>query len=447
MMRGNLLENDLRLLINNPKYSDIEILCENKIKLYGIKAILAARSEVLDKLLYNGMKESYEKQISFSNINSSVMEIILEYIYTGSIKKESLTKDNMIEVFFAADYFQLLNLQEIIINLIKDMDYAAELLSKFIEMMPLLKDHILLNSLIDKIAVMKLNTIEFGKLSIAGLQYLLSDTYEAMKPFETTEYEVFRYSAILVAKKVSSDAFETLMERLPTLEHLENSTQVENKSIPDQQKIAKELKPLIKFIDFSKIKGKVLADIIEPLKIIPTKIITNAYRQKSRLDYADTHEIRGIRNIDESVCVWIDSKVSGLSIEENCKVANIKNDDDLIYNIAAKMIIDSTGIFEWDVIIEEACSDDIWIGVCENWFYEDNNDVSRDDEEYGYDEILSTQWLLSSYGSCHNYDKTADYCPSFRNDIAKITVHLDMNKRACKWYKVSGSRMVGQIII
>src|SRR5437763_14348701 len=114
MARGHSLEQDLKLLINNPKYSDIEILCENEKKLYGCRAILAARSEVFNGLLYNGMKESYEKQISFPTISSSGMEIILEYIYTGSIKEESLTKDNTVEAYRAADYFQLLNLQDFI---------------------------------------------------------------------------------------------------------------------------------------------------------------------------------------------------------------------------------------------------------------------------------------------------------------------------------------------
>ena len=102
-MRGHSLEKDLRLLVNNPKYSDIEILCEDK-KLYGNRAILAARSEVFDGLL---MKETYEKQISFPMINSSAMEIILEYTYMGSIKKESKDTDNIIEAFYAANYFQL----------------------------------------------------------------------------------------------------------------------------------------------------------------------------------------------------------------------------------------------------------------------------------------------------------------------------------------------------
>src|ERR1700722_866860 len=107
MSRGYSLEQDLRLLINNPKYSDIEILCEDEKKLYGCRVILASRSEVFNGLLYSGMKESYESQISFPTINSSEMEIISEYIHTGSIKENSLTKENMVEAYYAADYFQL----------------------------------------------------------------------------------------------------------------------------------------------------------------------------------------------------------------------------------------------------------------------------------------------------------------------------------------------------
>src|SRR6185437_13856923 len=109
-------------------------------KIYGCRAILAARSEVFDRLLYNGMKESYENQISFPKINSAGMEIVLEYIYTGSIKEESLTKDNIIEAFYAADYFQLPDFQDFIMKILKNTleknyveNYSPELLSKFAE--------------------------------------------------------------------------------------------------------------------------------------------------------------------------------------------------------------------------------------------------------------------------------------------------------------------------
>src|SRR5919206_4444277 len=149
MTRGYSLGQDLRFLINNPKYSDIEILCGDEEKLHGCRAILAARSEVFDRLLYNGMKETYEKQISFPKINSSGMEIILEYTYTGSIKEESLTKDNIIEAFYAADYFQLSDLQDFIIRAMREKiyNYSPELLSKVAEAMPLTENNILLNVL------------------------------------------------------------------------------------------------------------------------------------------------------------------------------------------------------------------------------------------------------------------------------------------------------------
>src|SRR5688572_10550140 len=120
MTRGYSLEQDLRLLINNPIYSDIEILCGDEKKLHGCRAILAARSEVFNGLLYNGMKESYEKQISFPKIKSTEMEIILEYVYTGSIKEEYLTRDNIFETFYVADYFQLPDLQNLIIKNVKN---------------------------------------------------------------------------------------------------------------------------------------------------------------------------------------------------------------------------------------------------------------------------------------------------------------------------------------
>src|SRR6266516_1690928 len=141
----NSLEQDVRLLINNPTYSDIEILCEDEKKLHGCRAILAARSKVFNRLL----KESYENQISFPEIKSSGMEIILEYAYTGSIKEESLTKENTVEAFYAADYFQLPDLQDFIMKTFKNTleknhveNYSPELLSKAVDKTTLTEDNI-----------------------------------------------------------------------------------------------------------------------------------------------------------------------------------------------------------------------------------------------------------------------------------------------------------------
>jgi hypothetical protein len=441
MTRGYSLEQDLRLLVNNPKYSDIEILCEDEKKLYACRAILAARSEVFDRLLYNGMKESHEKQISFPKINSIGMEIVLEYTYTGSIKEKSLTKDNMIEIFYAADYFQLTELQNFIFKVFKNTleknsteNCSPELLSKFAEKIPLTEDNNFLNLLVEAVATIPLNNIGFGRLSIKGLQYLLSCTYEKEKPFATPEYEVFRYGAILAARQVSNDAYKTVIGRLPTLEQIEqveNLAKLENKDkcVINHQEIAKELEPLIKFIDFMRIKGQVLAYVIEPLELISAKIMSDVYRQKTILSKSDSNDIRGISIPIYTNYVWDESACgSKLIFDDNSKVVYAPNNLTSTWqNVRAKMLLENNGIFEWDVIIEKVCGL-AWVGVCSS-------------ENFDYETFAGNQqtgWVLGSGGSSCNYGSPVDYCPSF-GDGARINVHLDMNKRTCA-FTVNGTK-------
>ncbi|GBC10544.1 hypothetical protein RclHR1_09700003 [Rhizophagus clarus] len=423
MTKGNSLEQDLRLLIDNEKYSDIEILCENEKKLHGSRAILAARSEVFDRLLYNGMKES---QISFPKINSSVMKIILEYIYTGSIKKESLNKNNIIEVFYAADHFQLPSLKEFILSTIKNADYmenhSPELLSKIVEMMPLSEDNILLNLLIDTVSIIPLNTVEFGRLSITALRHLLSCTYKKNKPFATPEYEVFRYSAILAAKQVSNDAYETIMERLPALEQIGDSGQIKNSSVTIHQKVANELEPLNQFIDFNLIDGYILTDIIDPLEITSSNILLNVYKEIAKSNGLYSSGIRGISmyKFKESNYVWDESACgSKLIIEDNGKVVHAPNGCGH-QSVRAKMPVDYKGIFEWSIIIEKFCVD-TWVGVCasENFSYET------------WAGCQPTGWELGSYGYFFNSNEQSNYCLPFQKDNTKITIHLNTYKKTC----------------
>ncbi|RGB37170.1 hypothetical protein C1646_741305 [Rhizophagus diaphanus] len=425
-MRGYSLEQDLRLLINNPKYSDVEILCEDGKKLHSCRAILAARSEVFDRLLYNGMKETYENQISFPKINSAGMEIILEYIYTGSVKEESLTKDNTVEAFYAANYFQLTDLQDFITKTFKNTNlsknYSPELLSNVSEKMPLTEDNILLNLLVEAVAIIPLNNIEFGRLSITGLEYFLSITYGKEVPFVTREYEVFRYSAILAAKQVSNDAYESLMKLLPTLDQIENIFEVENKFITDHQKVAKEMEPLIKHIDFKRIKGQILVNFIEPLEIIPVEIILSVYRNIALLKSLDYSDIRGKPNIiNDTDYVWDETACgSQLIIEDNGKIVRAANYLSSCQSVRAKMLLENKDIFEWDVIIEKCCNY-AWIGVCASDNF--NSEVFVGNNR--------TAWILGSSGCVYNYGISIEnYCPPF-GDGTKVTVHFDMNKRTC----------------
>jgi hypothetical protein len=303
------------------------------------------------------------------------MEIVLEYIYTGSIKEESLTKENTIEAFYAANYFQLTELQNFIMGTLNNTleknsteNYSPELLSKFAEKIPLIEDDNFLNLLVEAVAVIPLNNIEFGRLSIAGLQYLLSCTNEKEKPFATPEYEVFDIvRAILAAKRVSNDACKTLMERLPTseqIEQVENSVQVDSKDkiIVNHQEITRKLEPLVEHINFMRMDGQILADIIEPLEIIPAKISIDVYRQKARLNKSELNKTRGIPVAIGFKYVWDESECgSNALIEDNGRIACFRSRNNCWKNIRAKMALEDKSIFEWDVIIEKDCSF-AWVG-------------------------------------------------------------------------------------
>ena len=71
-------------------------------------------------------------------------------------------------MFYAADYFQLPDLQNLIIKSVKNKldensteNYSPELLSKVADTMPLSDDDILLNLLVEAVATNPLNTIKF----------------------------------------------------------------------------------------------------------------------------------------------------------------------------------------------------------------------------------------------------------------------------------------------
>ncbi|CAI2172824.1 6214_t:CDS:1 [Funneliformis geosporum] len=437
MTKGYSLMQDFRQIINDPKYSNVVIICKDEKVFHCYKPILAARCKVFDALFYNEMGECDMGQISFPNISSSGMEIVLEYIYSGEIKEEVLTKDNIVETYYVADYFQLFDLLDIIIRTVKktlEMDYknnySPELLSKMVDKMPLRKENLLLSLLVEKVSTIPLNTIEFGRLSTTALQHLLSCCHEKETPFATPEYEVFRYSTILVARQISNELTEILLKHLPTLERIDESKQIDNDIIPNLEKVSKGLEPLIKFIDFKYIKGHILTDIIEPLNIVPVETIADAIRHKANLNDADLNGIRGIPSSYVRNWSWDESACgSNLIVEDNGAIVRAKRDDGIcLQSIRTKMVLESEGIFEWDVIIERNCYL-TYIGVCTsgNLNYENFADQDIDG------------WVLSTLGCIWHSGSSVPYCLPFEEDGSKVTVHLDMNKRTCA-FTVNGKK-------
>ena len=106
MPYGNSLLSNLSFLIGNASYSDIRLRCSDSLKLFHAnKIILAARSEMFDRLLFGGFHENTADEIPFPEISSAVMRFIIEYIYSEQV--ENLTINIVLETYHAANYFLL----------------------------------------------------------------------------------------------------------------------------------------------------------------------------------------------------------------------------------------------------------------------------------------------------------------------------------------------------
>ncbi|RIA93423.1 hypothetical protein C1645_735537 [Glomus cerebriforme] len=437
MTRGSSITQDFKDMIDNPQYSDIEIFCEDGVILYGSRAILAARSEVFHGLLFNGMKETFQRQISFPEIKSCAMKIILEFLYTGSIEDVIFDKDNLVETNLAADYFQLPDLQKLIIENLKEsfeeqeveneiaINNSPELLSIMISKMPFHEIELidersvndqLLNFLADSVARIHFDDVSLSIFSIQALKYLLAYTYNFNKPFSTPEYLVFRFAVLLAAHNIDLDTYKLVESRLPDLDGIEeflvegidyNNCEF-NKIRP---KIYQFLLPIIKYIDFRRIDGKILSKIIEPLGIIPNSIIIDAYRYYST-NKKNLPPTRGMVKLywDEGEC--------GTHIYVVSRGSVATTNHQLYENIKANFVISNSGTYEWDVFIEEIGQLEICVGVHAN-------------SKFNYDLFGGCQkntWLLSSVGML--YSHTGNIILGFKfgkGDRITLQLNMDMN--------------------
>ncbi|CAG8635304.1 6102_t:CDS:1, partial [Acaulospora colombiana] len=429
MVRGNSLTDDFRFLVNNPQYSDLEIKCKDDIILYGNRVVLAARSEVFDRMLFVRASETYEKQISFPKIESSHMKIILEYLYTGIVLKNDITVDNVFEVLDAADFFQLEKLQSLISDYYKNMctegteNKSPELLSKAVQLMSPTAENEIIRYLVDAVSEVPLDSIKFNRLSLQGLQCMVSKRNEKKK-FASSEYSVFRFAVLAAAKSISQEALSSLEVKLPPWTKVKEAPQ----NIKNNESIEKEIgtltseiiKPIIEHVDFRRIDAEIIAKIIEPLDIVSSNKITDTYRFLARIK-ASPCPFYGIPLLmwDRNGCG------AGLEIsEDGYTVSASKN-----FASHRSVKIDypmSSGIHEFHALIEKDSSYSLF-GVCST---ELNFSKNPGEQPYG--------WVLDSSGNAYHNCKGVFLASQF-GENAKIIVHLDMDNKTVA-FSVNGTR-------
>lgn len=96
---------NLQTLYYEERFFDVELHCDNEeniIKAHRI--VLSASSSYFEKMFGSDFNENKNKIVNFHSISSSILKILVNFIYTGKIE---ITQVNVQEILAAADMLQL----------------------------------------------------------------------------------------------------------------------------------------------------------------------------------------------------------------------------------------------------------------------------------------------------------------------------------------------------
>jgi RCC1 and BTB domain-containing protein len=105
----------MRALVNDDEFSDVTFLVEDR-PVHAHRAILAQRCEHFAAMFRSGMRESVERMVPIPDISRSVFMLLLEYIYTDSVK---IDVENAVELYIAADIYNLERLRDMCCNVVR----------------------------------------------------------------------------------------------------------------------------------------------------------------------------------------------------------------------------------------------------------------------------------------------------------------------------------------
>jgi hypothetical protein len=417
--RGRSLENDLRRLMNDEKFHDITIKCSDGT-IHGCKVILATRSDVFNTSIFNESTKN-NNNLSFDDISSTAMKVILEFLYTSKVK--NLNVDNIIEVYYASIHFDLIDLQDYIIKFTKSLingnvDVGRKLLSKYVENFSLrAEDDEMSRILINWVAKNKLEKNEIDSLSLEGLKYLLDKTFDTQIPFATPEFNLWEYALVKAIRKVIQN--EMIVEKIL------NERSLSMCNTKEVEEIKNLLTPLIGYINLNRMDVEEIKQHVEPFNIHAIDKFKDVYRSKAMNEGLGF--IRGV-----PIFKWSNNKINKqlitfddeYTVKVVWKVEFASIFEDLVTFaqpkiISGDLIFKGEGVYEWNILIRKLYGT-IYIGICD--INEDLNKIMSDQRHCG--------WVLGSDGYVYYKNEWKWYDAKFKEGD-KVTVHLDMSNKTC----------------
>ncbi|XP_078583963.1 kelch-like protein 24 [Branchiostoma floridae x Branchiostoma japonicum] len=110
---GSLLQG-LQELRSDNQLVDVT-LCVSGKEIPCHRNVLAACSEYFRAMFCNGHRESQEHKVTIHEVNSDVMQLLVDYAYTSKV---TITKDNAAELLEGANFFQIQPVRDVCVSFI-----------------------------------------------------------------------------------------------------------------------------------------------------------------------------------------------------------------------------------------------------------------------------------------------------------------------------------------
>lgn len=108
------MRNLLVSLEDDQETSDVVFVCSDGKEFHAHRLILSKRSQVFKAMLSLDMQEGKSGIIQCADLSGKCVQMLIHFIYTGSMAKEWADSDVIWEFTYAADKYQLLDLLELI---------------------------------------------------------------------------------------------------------------------------------------------------------------------------------------------------------------------------------------------------------------------------------------------------------------------------------------------
>lgn len=120
--RSRALQHDFLKLLNNARLSNVSFVCRDNSVIYADKALLAARCDYFDKLLFGGLKETAQEQIYLPTAVSSHLLVVFEFLHAGRLSLPLDAEPELVMgVYELARQYNILDLQEDVLAVLPDL--------------------------------------------------------------------------------------------------------------------------------------------------------------------------------------------------------------------------------------------------------------------------------------------------------------------------------------